>query len=262
MLAKWRKPAGEEEDPDAKETSRVMTVADAAAVLEEINCLDLNKTPKGKEDARGAAYVGLHTELVLAKDVATPNEDWNQIPDTQKLHQVSTTITPGKLLIRKQSCFICPACEDRDFLNCTWMQELGPVAEFTMTRLHTHIAGARAETRTRSGQDLHRHALAGLAEEGSVIAVDFKDNISLVLVTGPLGSGQFNDDMKGRVLKQLEQPNRFSSTNSRIKKFDAGFVRSPPLTAQKKVVGKGKKKFSEFEINECDFLSLRNEFLS
>jgi hypothetical protein len=136
MLAKWRKPAGEEEDPEARERFWVRTVEDAAEVLKEINDIDLGKALKAKEDARGARYIGLRTELVLAKDVATPSDDWKTLPGTHQLHQVSTTSTPGLLLTRKRSCFLCPACEDRNFLNCTRTEELGPVETHHMVRLH------------------------------------------------------------------------------------------------------------------------------
>ena len=262
MLAKWKKPEGEEEDPDAREPYSVMTVEDAAEVLKEINEINLTKTPKGKEDARGASYVGFHTEMVRAKDVASPNEDWKAIPGTHQLHHVSTTTTPGELVIRKRLCFVCPACEDRDFLNCTRTEELGPVKTFRMVRLPSYVVEARAETRTRSGQDLHRHAMAGLATEGSVVAVDINNKMSMVLVTTPLGAGHFNDDMKGKVLTPMQQPNCFSSANAKIRKFDAALIRSPPLTAHEKEVREGQNKFFVFEINDYDFLSLRIEFLT
>jgi hypothetical protein len=254
MLAKWRKPVGEEEDPEARERFWVMRVEDAAEILKEINNIDLSKALKGKKDARGAAYIGLHTQLVLAEDVATPSDDWKAIPGTHQLHQVSTTNTPGKLVTRKRSCFLCPSCDNRDFINCTRTEDLGPVEMHTMVRLPSYIV---APTETEES-DENPLAMAGLATKGSVVAVELNKKLSVVLITSPLGAGRFNDEMKGKVLTPMQQPNCFSTANAKTRTFNASLVRSSPLTAPAKAVREGRKKNSVFAINDSDFLSLRN----
>jgi hypothetical protein len=254
MMAKWRKPVGEEEDPEARERFWIRTVEDAAEALQEINNIDLGKALKAKEDARGARYIGLRTELVLAKDVATPSDDWKTLPGTHQLHQVSTTKTPGLLLTRKRSCFLCPACDDRDFFNCTRTEDLGPVEEHRMVRLPSFIA-APAETEDSNENHL---AMAGLAKEGSVVAVDLNKKLAVVLVTTPLGAGRFNDEMRGKLLMPMQQPNCFSTAKAKTRTFSASLVRSSPLTAPAKEMREGRKRYSVYEINDSDFLSLIN----
>jgi hypothetical protein len=254
MLAKWRKPVGEEEDPEARERFWVRTVEDAAEVLKEINDIDLGKALKAKEDVRGARYIGLRTELVLANDVATPSDDWKTLPGTHQLHQVSTTSTPGLLLTRKRSCFLCPACDNHDFSNCTRTDDLGPVEEHRMVRLPSFIA-APAETEDSGENPL---AMASLATKGSVVAVELSKKLSVVLVTTPLGGGHFNDEMKGKLLMPMEQSNCFSTAKAKPRTFSASLVRSSPLTASAKEMREGQKKYSVFEITDSDFLSLRN----
>jgi hypothetical protein len=106
--------------------------------------------------------------------------------------------------------------------------------------------------------DENRLAMAGLATSGSVVAVELSKKLSMVLVTTPLGAGNFNDDMKGRVLIPMEQPNCFSTAKAKTRTFSASQVRSSPLAAPAKEMGKGRKKYSVFEINDHEFLSLEN----
>jgi hypothetical protein len=233
--------------------------------VEGMDFLDLRHTLPGKEDARGCFYSGMHTEVVLPGDVATPQVDWERIEGTHDLHQLITTATPGELLVREASCFSCPSCQGGDYINCRRTQELGPLERIDMHRICTTIPHAHAATRTRYGQDQHRLALATLAVPGSVIAVALgaRQTMTMVLVTKAMGDLGRPDEMKGKkLIHQTSQPNLFTSTNSNIISFNAALVRTPPLLMTSKAVQKGCKTLTIFEINDNEFSALANKFLT
>ena len=194
-------------------------------------------------DTCGAFLSGLQTFVISPEEVPSSTDDFNTIPGTHQLHQLTTTSTPGKLLIRKRSCFTCPPCEEGDYAQCRRTEELGPVTTFKMTRTPTWIAERQAESGD-SEEVGEQMTLAVLAEPGSVIAVDIdaNDTITIILVTSPLGSLRFKDELKGKKLIPLQQQNCFSLAGAKVVKFDAKLVRSPPLQAVKKSARNGAQK--------------------
>ena len=185
-----------------------------------------------------------------------PNWDWERIDGTRTLHQVITTSTPGELLVRESSCFSCPSCKEYDFENCLRTEELGPVVRVTVRRTSTTVPAARAETRTRAGQERHRNETAELAMEGSVIAVakDERQELDFVLITKPLGGLSDPEQLQGKILKRVEGiPNRFSTTGGDSISFSAAIVRSPPLLVR--------EEGDFFEIDDRELSALVSEFL-
>jgi hypothetical protein len=235
--------------------------------LKTINFLDLQHTQPGREDASGCFYSGLHTALVKPGDVAVSRADWKPIDaiGTHKIHQLITTSTPGELLVRECSCFSCPPCEDGDFLHCQRTEELGPLIPIKMIRSSSSIPDARAETRTRSGQEEHRVALASLAVPGSVIAIAQgpRQTMTMVLVDKAMGELRHQDELKGRKLIQASsQANQFTSTKAKVITFNAALVRTPPLIVTSKAVKTGLKSRTIYTINDSEFTVLQNEFLT
>lgn len=198
------------------------------------NFVDLSYTALGKEDNRGYFYSGLCTKAIQAKDVATPNRDWERIERTRDLHQLITTKTPGELLVRESSCFSCESCKLFDFNNCQRTEELGPLFRTEVSRVATTDATIRAATLTRAAQENYRNRMADLAQIGSVIAITnvSKQNqpeLAFVLVTGALG-GNNSDELQGKVLKKCSSSrNKLSVKGVKPTTFLASAVRSPPL---------------------------------
>ena len=233
------------------------TIDNIATHLPKLNYLDLSKTPPGKEDSKGFFLIGMHGEVVKTGDVSVSSLDWERIEGTRDLHQLITTSKPGELLIRESSCFSCASCEFGDFVNCTRTDELGSVKSVAIQRLSSSFPSARAATRTRAGQDRHRHDTAELAEIGSIIAIARGESqeINFILVTKPMGQLSHKDLLQGKVLEKTAMaPNHYSSTGAKMVSFHAELVRSPPLLHQKlSMMVEGREKriivIEEFEFN-------------
>ena len=238
-------------------------ITDIDAYLPNINFVDLQRTRKGREDSKGFFFSGIHGEVVNARDVSEPHTDWERIEGTRDLHQLHTTTVPGELLVRESSCFSCPSCESGAFAECRRQEELGSVDKVLMVRASSVAGSSRAATRTRAGQERHRHEVAELACPGSIIAITRgqRQELNFILVTKTKGQLSNAELLKGKVLTEVEgRRNFFTSSGAKLLTFEAALVRSPPLLFEERAVVVNGKKLNIFEINETEYLSLIAEF--
>ena len=143
-------------------------------------------------------------------------------------------------MLRESSCFSCASCEFGNFSDCRRTSEVGPIEKVQMRRISTSASTIPSATRSHAREEQEeqeereerqRHECAELAETGSIIAITRgqRQELGFILVTMPLGQLDDPGMLKGRILRQTDTPNQFTSASARLLSFHAELVRSPPL---------------------------------
>ena len=239
------------------------SIHDVSNFLQSLNFVDVHRTKPGKEDTKGFFYSAFHAEVVQPAAVQTSSADWDALERTRTFHQLITTEVSGELLVRESSCFSCSECEFGNYAACKRTEELGPISRVMMTRASSSNAAARKASRTRAGQEQHRHECAELAMSGSVIAVaqGRQQQINLVLVTKSMGQLTDPNMLKGRILVKTNTANEYTSLGSKLFSFNAELVRSPPLDIQTLPSAVNGESATRYRIDEQEFNSLVAEYL-